>query len=167
MSMLYLFHATPLAAKDMDEMRGGFIDPSGLLLRFAVDVRTLVDGSVAFIRSLVIQPDQSGQLQATGNTQLLTQNLPSGATASLIDNGKGIIITDPKGQTTVINQTTQGAFTNIILNAASDRAVTQNMNVDIVLRNMQSAMGVVSTATAHMGGFSALTLIARSHAAGL
>jgi hypothetical protein len=129
--------AEVLDASDMEETRGGFIDPTGLIFRFAVDVRTRVDGIVSYARSLVLQPGLSGHLQATTSAQIQqAPNLPSGTIANIINEGKGIVVDDDNGKTTILNQTDTGAFANVIMNAANNRVVSQTMDINIVLKNL-------------------------------
>lgn len=128
----------------MNEMRAGFIDPSGMIYRFAVDVRTEMDGALAFVRSIVLQADPQGQLQATNTMQLLSQNLPAGAVANVLNNGGGLAITDKNGNTTLLNQTPTGALANVIINTADNRNITQTMNIDIVLNHVQTIAGAAN-----------------------
>lgn len=164
---IFVADAAGLTDGQMGELRGGFMDPSGLFLRFAVDVRTLVGGSLLFIRSLVLQPDVNGALQATSSHQILPIDLPDGMAVAQINDGKGITITDAKGHTTAINQTANGTFANVILNNATGRNVTQNMDIHIVLRHMQNVSGAAFTSGGAVAGLSALAQTARTHAAGL
>lgn len=129
---------------EMGELRAGFMDPSGFLLKFAVDVKSQIDGALTFVRSLVLQHDHNGHLQASTSTELLSQNLPEGTTANVIDNGKGIVISNGSGQTTILNQTSSGALTNMIVNTANNVDVSQTMNIDLVLQNVSSIVGQLS-----------------------
>lgn len=164
---LLMADASPLSSAQMDETRGGFMDPSGLFVSFAVDVRTLVDGSVAFVRSLVLAPDAAGTLHATITAETMPQNLPGQMTITQVSGGKGVIIADDQGRTTALNQTPQGLFANIIMNTASNRNVTQNMDISIVLKNMHSLAGGPLGGDSRSSVFTALAQSARSHAAGL
>jgi hypothetical protein len=165
--VLVMADAQPLATEDMAEMRAGFIDPSGLIFSFGVNVQTQIDGALMYVRSLVLQADPAGQLTATANTQLLSQNLPAGVTANIINNGGGVQVTDKNGNTTIVNQTANGALANIIMNTANNRNVTQTMNIDLVLQHVQSIMGNVSGAgqTALLSGLARQS--AHMHSVGL
>lgn len=167
MDELTLAEAEVLSTSDMGQLRAGFVDPSGYLVSFAVDVRTTIDGSLMFVRSLVLSM-VNGQFQTTDSSQLVSGGIPTGATANLIDDGKGVSITDENGNTTLLNQTAQGTFANVILNAASNRDIAQNMNINIVLGNMQTiAGGAIAGVAQHVAGFTALAQTARAHASGL
>lgn len=125
-----------LSDETMDEARAGFTDASGMIYRFAVDVRTQIDGAVTFTRQITLDHDASGQLQAAQIVGVDTTGLPTGATATLINNGQGIRVTSTTGATTVLNQTASGALASIIMNTANDQQITQTMNINLVLQNM-------------------------------
>lgn len=129
--------AEVLHTTDMEDLRGGWIDPTGLIYRFAVDVHTHVDGIVSYARSLVLQAGIDGHLQATSSTQLQeAPNLPTGTIANIIDEGKGLVVSDDSGTTTILNQTQSGALANVIMNSANNRVVSQTMDISIVLNNL-------------------------------
>lgn len=132
--------AKRISDKDMDNMRAGFIDPSGMIYRFAVDVKTQIDGAITFVRSIVMMPDINGHLSATSNTQFGNSNMQNGVVANVINNGRGVSVSDSKGKTTVLNQTDSGALASIVLNSADNRLITQSMDINIVLQGVQTAM---------------------------
>ncbi len=125
-----------LSDETMDEARAGFTDASGMIYRFAVDVRTEVDGAVTFTRQITLAPNAAGQLQATSHVGMDASGLSQGTTATLINNGQGLQVTSPSGTTTVLNQTASGALASVILNTANDQQITQTLNINLVLQNM-------------------------------
>jgi len=135
--------AIALSPHDMEETRAGFIDPTGYLVKFAVDVKTQIDGALTFVRSMVLQPDASGQFQTTASSQVMPQNLPEGTTARITANGTGAVVTSSQGITTVLTQGANGSIANIIFNTANNRDITQTMNLDLVLRNVNAALGPI------------------------
>ena len=139
--------ATPLSLGEMENMRGGFADPSGLVYRFAVNVQTLLNGIEVFTHSLVVAPSVStGQLQATATTNFSPSNTPSGLNINMIGNGIGVVVTDSSGRsTTAMNQTANGAPASIIMNTGNDRNITQSVNVNLTLQNMTSIMNFIHT----------------------
>jgi hypothetical protein len=157
--------AKPLSDREMSNARGGFIDPTGMILRFAVDVKTQIDGAMTFVRSIVMAPDASGHLAASSTSQMQAQNLPAGTTASIIDNGRGVTVTDSKGNTTALNQTASGVLASIITNTADFRQVTQTMNIDLVLQNVHSITSQINGGGA--GAINSLGLGARLHNVGI
>lgn len=140
-----LAEAQILPDKEMAELRAGFIDPTGFIYKFAVDVQSHVNGALMFVRSLVLQPGLNGHFEATKNTQLLAENLPDNTKADVLDQGAGVVLTSEEGKTTLLNQTSNHSFTNVILNTANNRIVSQTMNIDLVLQNMKIIMAHVSS----------------------
>ena len=141
--------AAPLSSDEMSELRGGFIDPSGLIFNFAVNVRTDLNGALVFTRSLTVTPSGiSGQLQATASNNVLPQNLPGNVSIGVIGNGNGITVTNASGQTTtILNQTAGGAPASIIVNNASNANVTQAVNVALTLKNVAAMTGFLHMTT--------------------
>ena len=86
--------APALSTHEMGELRGGFMDPTGLLYNFTVNVQTALNGAQIFTRSIVVAPDLNGQLQATATANLIAQNIPSNLLVNLIGNGQGVNITN-------------------------------------------------------------------------
>jgi hypothetical protein len=141
--------ATPLSDKEMQNLRGGFIDPTGMIVSFAVDIRAALDGAEIFTRSFnVSRPDHhSAELQMTTQSAVLTQNVPSNVNVSMIGEGKGIRVTDASGnRTTILNQTSAGAPSSIIFNTSDNTNITQTVNMSLTLNNMSSIMDFAKTA---------------------
>jgi hypothetical protein len=147
-NFLILADAAPLSLDDMDGLRGGFSDPSGMIFNFAVDVQTALNGTQVFSRSLVVSPGAGGQLQATNTGGLLPSNLPTNITFTALSNGTGVTATDANGTTTtILNQTAAGAPASIIMNTASNRTVTQSVTVSLTLQNLGPLMNFLHTAS--------------------
>ena len=156
---IVLAEATPLTSSEMQDMRGGFIDPSGLIYNFAVDVQTALNGVAVFTRSLTISPSGSGgQFQAAAHASLLPKNFPSNFNVTMIDNGKGVTVTDTSGNSsTVLNQSASGAPTSVIMNTSSNTNLSQSVNVTLTLKNVSSVMNFVhATTQAAMGQHAAM-----------
>ncbi|MDD5586968.1 MAG: hypothetical protein PHY92_08455 [Alphaproteobacteria bacterium] len=139
----------PLSSEEMTGLRAGFIDPTGLIYSFAVDVKSMVDGTLAFVRSLVLQAGPNGQFNAVSNAQLLPQNLPAGMVANITNNGGGLTVTDNNGNTTFLNQTAGGNFTSAIMNSADNRNAAQTVDMSIVLQNISGVTAGASNAAAN------------------
>lgn len=163
---IILAEAKVVRDRDLGEMRGGFVDPTGLIFKFAVDVQSQVNGALAYVRSLVLQADGAGQMQASSSSNVMQQNLPSGTTASVVNNGAGIVISSQEGQqTTMINQAANGAITNVVLNTANDMNISQVVNIDLVLKSIDPLMGQFSNLK-NMNAPGGLNQIARTHSVG-
>ena len=136
--------AQPISNDEMGELRAGFIDPTGLLFRFAVDVKSQIDGALMFVRSLVLETGARGHYTATASSQVMPENLPAGTTASVIDKGAGVVVSSDQGKTTLLNQPSSTSFASVIVNQADNRVVSQTVNIDLVLQNVQASMAQMS-----------------------
>jgi hypothetical protein len=144
-----LAEADPLSTGEMGALRGGFIDPTGLILNFAVNVQTDINGAQIFTRSFTVSPlSSTGALQAVANANLLPKNLPANLSLGLIGNGQGVAITNPNGQTTtVLNQTATGAPASIVLNTSNNTTIAQSVAVTLALKNLSSISNFARSAT--------------------
>lgn len=133
---IVIAEAEALDASTMANTRGAYRDPTGHIYRFAVDIRTRIDGAISYARSLVLQSDSRGDLHATSSAKLETVNLPTGTIANIINNGGGLVVEDTKGNTTVLNQTPTGSIASVVVNSANDRVVSQTVDINILLKNI-------------------------------
>jgi hypothetical protein len=142
---LILADATPLSLSEMQSIRGGFIDPTGLIYNFAVNVRTALNGAEIFTRSIIVAPaGGSGHLEATTNANVLPQNVPNTLNVSMIGKGKGVSIVDSDGnRTTVLNQTANGSPASIVVNTSNNRNIAQSVDVTLTLRGLSSIAGYI------------------------
>ena len=137
---IHLAGAERVAKKDLAEMRAGFINPAGFIFKFAVDIKSQIDGTLAFVRSLVVQADVNGSFQTTDTTHIVEQPLPTGTTATVLEGGTGVVVSNGEGQqTTIINQAADN-FTSVILNTIDNQNISQTVNIDIVLQNLAPIM---------------------------
>jgi hypothetical protein len=158
--------ARPVPDSEMGELRAGFWDVSGFLMKFAVDVEAQIDGALMFVRSLVVQPTVNGAMEASSTAKLLAENLPAGTTATVLEDGAGVVLSDQAGkQTALLNQSSVGALTNVIMNTADNVNVSQTMNVDLVLQNVDNLVSQV-TAMKAMSAPAGLFQTARMHTIG-
>lgn len=183
-SELDLAGAIEVADADMGDVRGGFIDPTGMIFRFAVDIKSQIDGALMFVRSLVLQhtdtiheavqqsvhaslPKSEGSsgLVASSSSEVIQENIPQGTDVKVMENGSGLVISNSQGQTTLINQTEAGAFSNVIMNTADNRIITQTMNIDLVLQNMTNVINSVADIRSRMAP-AGLGQIAHMHTIG-
>ena len=154
-----------LAADDIDDMRGGFIDAFGILVEFGAEIRTIIDGtpvfqtnlvmnqSGGFDRTLVFIPDPTVDLAGSGVSSVLTSTgvevqlvgeigsnlsdvLPSDVDLSGLDGTSGFVIQDGTGVTAILHDVEVGRLVNTIANTGSGRDVVQEMDVTVTLHNM-------------------------------
>ena len=141
-----LAEARIVSDAELGVMRAGFIDPTGMIYRFAVDVESQIDGALTFVRSLVLQPDgANGQMAATTSSQLVAGALPEGTTAQVVNGGEGVLMTSQDGRyTALFNRGSSGNIANVIFNTADNRNISQTVNIDIALQNVSAVMGQLS-----------------------
>jgi len=156
--------AHALHASEMESTRGGFFDHRGHIYRFAVDVKTQVDGSISYARSLVLQAGKDGNLHASSSTQLIKEvSLPVGTIANVINSGKGLVVDDQNGKTTILNQTEKGGIASVIMNTANNRNVSQTIDINILLNNTPILQAIRN----NIGAISALAQSIRTRTMGI
>jgi hypothetical protein len=145
---MVLVEAKQLTTDEMQNIRGGFIDPTGMIFNFAVNVRTALNGMEIFTRSLTISPSgPHGHFEATNNTALVQPNIPSNLSANVIGSGTGVTITDTSGNTTtVLNESAGGVPSSIVFNTSSDRDIAQSVAMTLTLKNVPAFAAFSHTA---------------------
>jgi len=133
-----LADAAPLSQDEMSDLRGGFIDPTGLIYNFSVNVQTALNGANVFTRSIDLSSvGPNGQLQASTSSTILPNNIPTGLNVGVIGNGSGVTVTNANGAvTTIMNQTAAGAPASIIVSTGSNLNVTQMVNATLTLQGL-------------------------------
>lgn len=129
--------ATHISDQEMSTMRAGFFDPTGLIFSFAVDVQTQIDGALKFIRSIVMKTNPTGQMTASSTASIQTNTLPTASVATVVDNGRGVTVSDSKGTTTVLNQTDTGTLASVVVNTADNRQISQQIDINLVLKGAE------------------------------
>ncbi len=143
---LVIAEAAPLAPEEMQDLRAGFIDPTGLIYNFAVNVETALNGVDVFTRYITVSPSINGHLQATTATALTAANIPAGLGVTIIDGGKGISIVDANGnQALIFNQTPSGAPTSTVLNTISNSSIKQSVDMALTLNQLSPVMALART----------------------
>ena len=147
--VVMLYGEKPMSLSEMSETRGGFVDVSGLIRDFTVNVHTALNGAMIFSRSLVVAPSpETGQFAASATSNVISQNVPTDVIVSEINKGAGVTIIDPAGQqTTILNQTDAGAPASVVMNTASQQNITQTVDVVLTLKNMATVMNYVHNST--------------------
>jgi len=141
--------AEPLSHEEMQGLRGGFIDPTGIFYNFAVNVRTSLEGIEIFSRNIFVSAAEStgGRLHGTSTASLSTEDLSNALAVSMLDRGSGITVRDTKGNTAMIlNETSRGVPSSIIMNTTSDLNIAQSVGLTLTLKD-QSSLTALSQAT--------------------
>lgn len=128
------FAATPVAAKVLEENRGGFIVVDGITIGFGAVIRTFVDGQLKLQTELTLGPDGlrstatggAGGAPSPEAARVLAQlGLdPSGATGAFVS---------ADGATTAVHRITSGQIANLLVNTGDGRDVRQETGVTFVL----------------------------------
>lgn len=143
---LMIAEATPLTPEEMQDLRAGFIDPTGLIYNFAVNVRTALNGADVFTRYITVSPSIGGSLQATTATALAAASIPEGLSVNIIGGGKGIFVVDANGdQSLILNQTPGGAPTSTVLNTISNSSIRQSVDMALTLNQLTPVMALART----------------------
>lgn len=147
--------ATPLSTEQMDKTRGGWIDASGILYSFVVNVRTDVNGAEVFSKSLALTSmGQSNQFQLSSSGGVLTQNAPAGATIITIGNNSGAVVTYSDGSsTTFYNQNGNGAPLSLVANSANNQKISQTVNAALTLQSLPTMVNALRSAGQNVGVF--------------
>ena len=122
--------------EDMDTHRGGF-EIAGLNINFGATVTTLVNGIPALVTTLTWTDVGAFVEETVGE---LGQNI-AGMTAEQraalgldgLENAGGVVIDDEAGVTALVHNITEGSLQNIIINNATGRDLSQQIDVTLTL----------------------------------
>ena len=129
---------SPLSSDDMENLRGGFVDPTGLLFNFSVNVQTAIDGAEVYTKSITVNTSGlNGQIQTAVTNSLQQNNMPTGLTIGAISGGSGVTVSNASGTVaTVLSQTAAGAPASIILNTSSNINLSQTVTAALSLQSL-------------------------------
>lgn len=121
---------------DLAAHRGGF-DIGGFTFNFGATITTLVNGTPA-LTTVLTWTDTGTFIEETVGTigQNINSLTPEQRAALGIDgleNAGGVVIDDEAGVTTLVHNVTQGSLQNIIINTATGRDLTQEIDVTLTL----------------------------------
>jgi hypothetical protein len=133
---------------EMDDNRGGF-EIAGLNINFGATVTTLVNGVPAMVTTLT-WTDVGAFVEATvGDVGLnIADMTPEQLTALGLDglgNANGVVIEDEAGVTALVHNLTNGSLQNIIINNATGRDLTQEIDVTLTLPGFEFVQGQLTT----------------------
>ena len=122
---------------EMQDLRGG-IAVNGIEIGFGAVVTTILNGVPVLTTNLTIT-DAGAIVEQTMATvgQNLQDMTPEALTAlgleGLGDEASGIVIEDESGVTALVHNVTNSALQNIIVNSATGRDISQNIDVTLTL----------------------------------
>lgn len=121
---------------DMAGHRGG-LDIGGIEINFGAVVTTYVNGVPALTTTLTWTDLGTFIEETVGD---IGQNINAMTPAELealglggLENGGGIVINDADGVTALVHNVTEGTFQNIIINSATGRDLSQEIDVTLEL----------------------------------
>ncbi|MGH7027299.1 hypothetical protein [Brevundimonas sp.] len=136
----------PLTDEELADMRGGFLTAGGVVFDFGAIVRTYVGGALALETRLTWTPSGPVTTQVTGALPGWA-SLADGAAAAqaggldltgLPPGSSGLVLTDANGSTALIHNVMNGQLQNMVLNAANNRDIHQDMQVMLTLPNFDA-----------------------------
>ncbi|HWA00769.1 MAG TPA: hypothetical protein VG841_10705 [Caulobacterales bacterium] len=121
------------------DLRGGFA-VNGVEIGFGATISTYADGVLALTTQLTWSDNGAVIEQTLGSLgQAVDALTPEQRSAMGLDGVTGgVVIADDTGVTTLIHNVTNGALQNIILNTASGRRLTQDIDVTLTLPGFES-----------------------------
>jgi hypothetical protein len=122
--------------EELDVHRGGFM-VAGINFNFGATITTLVNGVPALTTSLTwtdvgaFVEETIGEVGENINTLTDEQRVELGIDG--LENAGGVIIADEAGVTALVHNVTEGSLQNIIINNATGRDLTQEIDVTVTL----------------------------------
>lgn len=129
---------------EMASLRGGF-SAGGIEFNFGAVVTTFVNGAPA-LRTELAWTDAGALIQDTlgdlgPNASTLSPEMLTGLGAT---GAHGILLNDSDGQTALIHNITDTALQNIVINAASDRDIHQQIDVTLELPGFEAVQAAMT-----------------------
>lgn len=125
-----------MSVEDLDANRGGFAI-GNLNFNFGATVTTLVNGVPALVTSLTWTDVGAFVEQTVGSVGQDIANMSPEQRAALgldgLANAGGVLIADESGVTALVHNVTEGSLQNIIINNATGRDLTQEIDVTLTL----------------------------------
>ncbi|WP_163577965.1 hypothetical protein [Halomonas faecis] len=133
---------------EMAELRGGF-SINGLDIAFGARVRSMIDDvmqqTMVEFRNTGPRVISQTLTDPTGNahdinpsTNSLVNVSPDGISLPGMSNFSGMALNDAKGFTAVLHQITNQAIIGSVVSNASDRSISNQIDVDIAINNMEA-----------------------------
>lgn len=125
-----------MTENDLEAHRGGF-DVGGFNINFGATVTTLVNGIPALTTTLTFTDAGAIVQETLGNIGQNIADLTPEQRETLgidgMENAGGVVIADEAGVTALVHNVTEGSLQNIIINNATGRDLTQEIDVTVTL----------------------------------
>ncbi|WP_395646249.1 hypothetical protein [Terricaulis sp.] len=124
---------------DMNEHRGGF-EINGIEFNFGAVITTYVNGVPALTTTLTWTDVGTFVQETVGDIGTQFENLTPEARAAmgLPDTANGVVLTDASGVTALVHNITESSIQNIIINNASGRDLSQDIDVTLQLPGFEA-----------------------------
>jgi hypothetical protein len=130
----------PVGDDELSQSRGGFFTVDGIEFDFGANVQTLVNGQLALQTNVQWTPAGASVQQVSGNITN-SISIPASQLTALFGSTGGVVsangvqITSPSGSIEVAANVTGGQVQNLVVNSASNQAITQNTAVTLAVYN--------------------------------
>jgi hypothetical protein len=135
-------YGAPMSDDELAETRGGYLTAGGVVFDFGAVVRTFVDGELALETRLTWTPQGPVTEQAAGALPgwiPLTAGQIGGLDLSGLPAGaEGLVLNDASGTTALVHNVMNGQLQNLVINAADNRDIRQDMQLMLTLPNLEA-----------------------------
>ncbi|MGE3303035.1 MAG: hypothetical protein AB7M12_07950 [Hyphomonadaceae bacterium] len=131
---------------ELGDLRGGFELPNGQQINFGVVVSTYAGGALALQTELIVDATGASVQQTIGALgRSLDALTPAERQALGLDgvDGHGVVIADASGVTALVQNIANGGLQSIILNSASGRDLSQQVDVTITLPGFEAMQRLI------------------------
>ncbi|MBX3509802.1 MAG: hypothetical protein KF700_01285 [Hyphomonadaceae bacterium] len=131
-----------MSEADMGAARGGFMVMPGVQLNFGAMVTTYVNGAPALATQLTWTDTGAVVERSIGELGQRIDALSPAQRDELglggLEGAGGVVIADAAGVTALVHNITDGVLQNIIVNTASGRTLSQNIDVTLTLPGFEA-----------------------------
>jgi len=129
-------HVEVMNVEELEAHRGGFV-VGGITFNFGATITTLINGVPALTTTLTwtdVGTFVEETIGAVGdNISTLTPEQRAELGIDGLENAGGVVITDAAGVTALVHNVTEGSLQNIIINNATGRDLSQEIDVTVTL----------------------------------
>ena len=137
-----------MADDELGDLRGGF-EVGGITINFGATVTTILNGIPVLTTNITVTDagrvvDQTIADVGTTLDELSEEGRAALGLDGLGEDAAGIIIEDESGITALVHNVTDGALQNIIVNTATGRDISQDIDITLDLPGFEFIQGQLS-----------------------
>ena len=137
-----------MADDELGDLRGGF-EVGGITINFGATVTTILNGMPVLTTNITVSDagrvvDQTIADVGTTLDELSEEGRAALGLDGLGEDAAGIIIEDESGITALVHNVTDGALQNIIVNTATGRDISQDIDITLDLPGFEFIQGQLS-----------------------